>query len=96
MDFLVELFFTIIVEGYVELMGMIIPEEKSNNKIVRMWIAIFAVIIMLGLIVMALFGLYFIANDRAVLGWCLFIASIVLSIVQIVFGLILKSRKGAS
>ena len=32
MDFLVELFFEIIVSVYAELMGMIIPEEKSNNK----------------------------------------------------------------
>ena len=44
MDFLVELFFEIIVSVYAELMGMIIPEEKSNNKTVRTIIAVFAVI----------------------------------------------------
>ena len=93
MDFLVELFFEIIVTVYAELMGMIIPEEKSNNKTVRMIIAVFAVIIMLGLIVMALFGMYFAVNDRPVLGWCLIIGSIMLSIAQITIGLILKSRK---
>ena len=92
-DFLVELFFTIIVEGYVELMGMIIPEKKRTSKTVRTLVAIFAVIMILGLIAMALFGMYFAAKERPVLGWCLIIGSVVLSIAQITLGLIMKSRK---
>ena len=95
-DFLLELFFTIIVEGYVELMGLIIPKEKSCNKTVRTLITVFAVIMILGLIAMAMFGMYFAANGKALLGWCLIVGAILLSIAQITLGIIMKSRKTES
>ncbi len=91
-----EFFFELIITLYVELMGLVIPEEKHSNKTVRTLIAIFAVLMVLGLIVMALFGMYFAANGRSLLGWCLIIGSIVLSIAQITLGIIMKSRKDRS
>lgn len=94
MDFLVELFFEIIVSVYAELMGLVIPEEKKNNKIIRTIIAVFAGLVMLGLIVMMLFGVYFVADNRnPLLGWGLIVGAILISIAQITAGIILKSRE---
>ena len=94
MDFLVELFFEIIVSVYAELMGLVIPEEKKNNKIIRTIIAVFAGFVMLGLIVMMLFGVYFVTDDRnPLLGWGLIVGAILLSVAQITAGIILKSRE---
>ena len=94
MDFLVELFFEIIVSVYAELMGLVIPEENKNNKIVRTMIAVFAGLVMLGLIVMMLFGMYFVAGDRnPLLGWGLIVGAIIISIAQITAGMILKSKE---
>ncbi len=94
MDFFVELFFEIIVSVYAELMGLVIPEEKKNNKTIRTIIAVFAGLVMLGLIVMMLFGMYFVYDNRnPLLGWGLIVGAILLSVAQITAGIILKSKE---
>ncbi len=91
-EFLLEFIVTL----YAELMVLIVPEEKRSGKAFRTAVAIFAGVMILGLMVMALFGMYFAANGRSLLGWCLIIGSIVLSIAQITLGIIMKSRKDRS
>ncbi|MBQ8496927.1 MAG: hypothetical protein IJ489_05660 [Clostridia bacterium] len=89
-DFLLELIVTL----YAELMVLIVPEEKRNGKAFRTAVAIFAGIMILGLMAMAMFGIYFVADGRnPVLGWILLIGAIVLSVAQITVGIILKSKK---
>ena len=89
-EFVLELIVTL----YAELMVLIVPEEKRSGKAFRTAIAIFAGIMILGLMAMAMFGIYFVANDRnPVLGWILLIGATLLSVSQITAGIILKSTK---
>ena len=88
MDIVIE----ILLEIYMELMFLIIPEDKRNKKHLVVT-KLIAVVCTLGIIALAVWGLVWIIDNKNAWGWLPLGVAIVLSIVQITLGVILFIRR---
>ena len=88
MDILVEVF----LEVYMELMFLIIPEDKRGRK-VRGLAALLAILSLFGIMAMAFLGIVLITEKANPWGWLPLLLAVGLSIAQITFGILLYKRK---
>lgn len=87
MDFILEFF----LEIYMELMVLIVPEKNVSKK--HIWIAkITAVCVLIGLIVLVIWGVSLIVDKQNMLGVIPITIAAVLSLAQIVAGIILYNK----
>ena len=88
MGFLIEFLGEFILEVYLELMMLIVPEKNLTKR--QIFIAkLIAVFVILLVIFLLIFGCVLIFENNNLLGIIPFSLSIIISIVQIVFGIIL-------
>ncbi len=88
MDIVIE----ILIEIYMELMFLIIPEEKRNKKALFLT-KLIAVLCTLGIIALGVWGIVLLADNHNLWGIAPLTVAIVLSLVQITFGIILFVRR---
>lgn len=88
MDILIE----ILIEVYMELMFLIVPEEKRGRKH-RIIVGLIALAVMIGLIALAIWGCYLIEERKNSWGYLPLIGAIVLSAAQIIAGIILFFKR---
>lgn len=88
MDILIE----ILLEVYMELMFLIIPEQKRGKRH-RVIAVIVAFVVMIGFMALAIWGCDLIWEKGNPLGWIPLMVAIVLSVVQIVAGIILFFKR---
>ena len=88
-----ELLFEILFEVYIELMLFIVPEEKAASKKYRVLAIVFAVFALLGIFALLIWGCVLISDYHNMLGLIPIILAIVLSLIQIVAGLVLHVRR---
>ena len=89
----VELIFEMIFEIYVELMMYIVPEEKATSKKYRILAVFIALFVLLGVLVLFIWGCVLISDYNNKLGIIPIVVAIVISIVQIVTGFLLHDKK---
>lgn len=88
MDLLIEIF----LEVYMELMLLVIPEDKWGRK--RRGIAtVLAILALLGIMALAVWGIVWIVERKSPWGWLPLVIAIALSVVQITLGIRLYVRK---
>ena len=87
MDLLIE----ILLEVYMELMFLIIPEEKRKKRH-RVIVVFIATILTFGLMALLLWGIYLLAEEKNVWGCLPLGIGILLSTLQIVAGILLRNR----
>lgn len=86
-----ELLAEILIEVYGELMFLIIPEKNRSKKYI--WISkIIAVAVFLSVVALAVWGIVLIANYNNLWGIAPIAAAIVISLTQIIAGIILFKR----
>lgn len=91
MGFLIEFLGEFILEVYLELMMLIVPEKNLTKR--QIFIAkLLAVFVILLVIFLLIFGCVLIFENNNLLGIIPFSLSIIISIVQIVFGIILYKK----
>lgn len=88
-----ELLIEILLEVYMELMFLIVPEDKRRKKH-RIITAIIAILITFGLIALGVWGVYLIADKKNLWGILPLAVAILLSIAQITAGIILWIKNG--
>jgi hypothetical protein len=88
MDILIE----ILLELYMELMFLIIPEDKRNKRYRRIAIIV-AIVCTFGLMAMWIWGGYLIVERDNALGVIPIVIATILSAVQIGFGIYLRNKK---
>ena len=88
-----EYIFEIIFETYVELMLLIVPEEKVRTKKYKVLISIFAFSVLLGVFALFIWGSVLISDYNNKLGIIPIIIAIVISMSQIIAGFILHNKK---
>ncbi len=88
MDILIE----VLLDIYMELMFLIIPEEKRTKKHVFL-AKLTAIVATLGILVLGVWGLVWILQEGKRLGWIPLGIAIVLSTIQIAFGIIITIRR---
>lgn len=88
-----EIVFEILFEVYVELMMLIVPEEKATSKKYRALAIAFATVVLFGLMALFAWGCVLISDYGNMLGIIPISVSVVLSIAQILAGFILYGRK---
>ncbi len=84
MDFL----FEFLLEIYIELMMLVVPEEKATSKKYRIIITIIASLVLFGILALAAWGIVLIADEKNALGWIPLSFAILLSLAQIILGII--------
>ena len=87
-----EIVIEILLEVYMELMLLIIPEDKWGRKH-RGIATVIAIISLLGIMAMAIGGIVWIVEKANPWGWFPLILAVVLSAVQITLGIVLYNRK---
>ena len=88
-----ELLIEILLEVYMELMFLIVPEDKRRKKH-RIITVIIAIVITFGLIALGVWGVYLIADKKNLWGILPLTVAILLSIAQITAGIILWIKNG--
>lgn len=88
MDIVIE----IILEIYLELMTLIIPKDKTTSKKYRILAILFAVIVLICVVVL-FFGGLFLLDDNNYLGIVPIVFSIIISLIQIIAGIVLYFKK---
>lgn len=88
-----ELLIEILLEVYMELMFLIVPEDKRRKKH-RIITVIIAIVITFGLIALGVWGVYLIADKKNLWGILPLAVAILLSIAQITAGIILWIKNG--
>lgn len=87
MDILVEAF----LEIYMELMFLIVPEKNLSKKHIII-AKILAICVLAGLFALVLWGVYLIADKNNMLGILPIAVAVVISVVQIVLGILLYKK----
>ena len=87
MDIVVEIF----LEIYMELMFLVVPEKNVSKKHIRI-AKIVAIIVVFGIFALAIWGAVLIADDHNMWGIVPIAIAAVLSIIQIVAGIVLFKR----
>ncbi len=88
MDILIE----ILIEIYMELMMLIVPEEKRGKRHYRI-ATLVAIVCTLGVISLGVVGVVLIMEQGRALGIVFLVIAIVLSVAQIVAGIVLFIRR---
>ncbi len=88
MDFLID----VLLEIYMELMFLIVPEDKRTKKHL-LWVKLIAVAVMLGIFALAVWGLVWIIDDKNAWGWLPLGVAILFSVIQITAGILLFIRR---
>ena len=88
-----ELLIEILLEVYMELMFLIVPEDKRRKKH-RIITVIIAIVITFGFIALGVWGVYLIADKKNLWGILPLAVAILLSIAQITAGIILWIKNG--
>ena len=86
-----ELLFEILFEVYGELMFLIIPEKRLNKKYV-IATKVIAVLVFLGVIALALWGVVLITDHHRSIGILPIAAAVLISLGQIVAGIVLFKK----
>lgn len=88
LDFIFELFF----ELYLELMFLIVPEEERTKKhgIIA---TLLAIIVLIAVFALIIWGAILIADFDNILGLIPIIAAVIISLVQIIAGIVLYIKK---
>ena len=89
----VEFIFEIIFEVYVEWMMYIVPEEKVTSEKYRILAVFIALFVLLGVLFWFIWGCVLIGDYNNKSGMIPIVIAIVISIVQIVTGLVLHDKK---
>ena len=89
MEFLLEIVFEI----YLELMMFIVPEKKATTKKYRIITAFIAIVVLVGVLALFIWGCVLICDYNNKLGIIPIVVAIVLSIFQIVSGFVLHIEK---
>lgn len=87
-----ELLFEILIEIYMELMMLIIPEEKRGKRHYRI-ATIIAIVCTLGVMALGVWGIVLIVDKQNLLGILPLTVAILLSVMQIVLGIILFIKR---
>ena len=87
-----ELIFEIVFEIYVELMMYIVPEETASSKKYRMITILIATLVLLGVFALFIWGCILIIDYDNKLGLVLILISVIISIIQIIAGVILHNK----
>ena len=87
-----ELLFEILIEIYMELMMLIIPEEKRGKRHYRI-ATIIAIVCTLGVMALGVLGIVLIVDKQNLLGILPLTVAILLSVMQIVLGIILFIKR---
>ncbi len=87
-----DILFEILIEIYMELMFLIIPEEKRGKKHV-IFAKLIAVLFTLGILALGVWGIVWIWEKKNPWGWLPFGVAILLSAIQIVSGILLFIRR---
>ena len=88
MDFLIE----IILEVYLELMLCIVPEKAESRRFVIM-MKLFAVLVLLAVLALFIWGIALVVDNRNMLGVIPIVIASVISLFQIVAGIILVIKR---
>ncbi|MBQ7340217.1 MAG: hypothetical protein IJW43_05135 [Clostridia bacterium] len=88
-----ELLVEIILEVYMELMLLVVPEEKTITKKHRIIVGIIALIITFGVLALGVWGGVLVFEMGRLIGIIPLGLAIIISILQIVFGIILHNKK---
>ena len=91
MDFLIEIAGEIVIEVYLELMMLIVPEEKQGKKF-HVIAKIIAITIMIGIIAMIVGGIILIENQKIPGGVALISTAGAISLTQIILGIVFYKR----
>ena len=90
-----DIIFEILIEIYMELMMLVVPEEKTTKKRYRVLAAIIALIGIAATIASLVYGLYLIIDNDNLLGIIPIAVAVILSISQITAGIVIRlSKKG--
>ena len=87
-----ELLFEILIEIYMEMMMLIIPEEKRGKRHYRI-ATIIAIVCTLGVMALGVWGIVLIVDKQNLLGILPLTVAILLSVMQIVLGIILFIKR---
>ena len=87
MDILIE----IVLEVYMELMFLIVPERNITKK-QKLLVKLAAIVVTVGLLALAFWGIVLIADQGNLWGIAPITAAVALSLVQIVMGIVLYRR----
>ena len=88
-----EFIFEILFEVYLELMMQIVPEDKATSKAYRAIAICVALVSMIGILALFIWG-YVLAFERHnPIGWIPIVIATILSLTQIVLGLVLSEKK---
>ena len=87
-----ELLFEILIEIYMELMMLIIPEEKRGKRHYRI-ATVIAIVCTLGVMALGVWGIVLIVDKQNLLGILPLTVAILLSVMQIVLGIILFIKR---
>ncbi len=88
-----ELLYEILFEIYLELMMMIVPEEKTSSKLFRVLVILVAIVSMLGILALFIWGWILLFERHNFWGILPFSLAIILSLAQIVLGFVLSEKK---
>lgn len=89
MEFLYEILF----EVYLELMFLIVPEEKATSKAYRYAAIAIATIVLFGVLALFVWGGVLLVDHSDRRGWIPVIVAAGISVVQIIAGIILFDKK---
>ena len=89
MDLLLEIVFEI----YLELMMHIVPEKEESSKKYRMIAFLIAIIVLLGVLALFIWGCVLIVDYENKLGLIPIIIAVIFSIIQIIAGFVLHDKK---
>ncbi len=87
-----DILFEILIEVYMELMFLIIPEEKRKKKH-RIVATLIAILLTVGIMSLGLVGIALLVEQGNSLGWLLVSIAVLLSLAQIICGILLHVRK---
>ena len=91
MNFLAEEFFEFLVEIYMELMLLVVP-EKRGNKTLRCIAGVLSIAEVFGILFLAFWGISLIADDHNLQGIIPITIAVIISLVQIIAGILLYKK----
>lgn len=88
-----DLLYEILFEVYLELMMLIVPEKKASSKKYRIITMLIAVTVLLGVIVLFVWGGVLVFDNKDNRGYALFVIAIIISVAQIITGVVMFFKK---
>ena len=88
-----DLLYEILFEVYLELMMLIVPEKKASSKKYRIITMLIAVTVLLGVIVLFVWGGVLVFDNKDNRGYTLFVIAIIISVAQIITGVVMFFKK---